>query len=43
MVDVLADTEVVHTLEAKPITTGFLAAERDVKVQLPTMNRRGLR
>jgi Nucleotidyl transferase AbiEii toxin, Type IV TA system len=37
MLDVVAESEVVHVLESKPITTGFLTAEREVKVQLPTL------
>lgn len=37
MLDVVAETEVVHVLESKVISTGFLEAEREVKVQLPTL------
>lgn len=37
MLDVVAESEVVHTLESKAITTGFLTAEREVRVQLPTL------
>ncbi len=37
MLDVVAEAEVVHVLESKPITTGFLPAEREVNVQLPTL------
>jgi len=37
MLDVVAETETIHALESKPITTGFLPAEREVKVQLPTV------
>ena len=37
MLDVVAETETVHVLESKVISTGFLEAEREVKVQLPTL------
>ena len=37
MLDVVEETEVIHVLESKPITTSFLTAEREVKVQLPTL------
>jgi hypothetical protein len=38
ILDVVAETEAIHVLEQKPITTGFLPAEREIKVQLPTVN-----
>ncbi len=37
MLDVVAERQVIHALESKPIVTGFLIPEREVKVKLPTV------
>jgi hypothetical protein len=37
MLDVVEENDVVHALETKIITTGFLQAEREITVQLPTL------
>jgi hypothetical protein len=38
MLDVVEETDVIHKLESKPITTGFLEAESEIQVQLPTVD-----
>ena len=37
MLDVVAETDPIHVLESKAISTGFLEAEREVRVELPTL------
>jgi len=38
MLDVVEEVEEIHKLESKPITTGFLEAENEIKVLLPTVS-----
>lgn len=38
MLDVVEENDLIHKLESKPITTGFLEAEREIRVQLPTLD-----
>ena len=38
MLDVVEEEDLIHKLESKPITTGFLVAEREIRVQLPTLD-----
>jgi|GEM_PF-108730 len=37
MLDVVTEHQMIHALESKPIVTGFLIPEREVKVKLPTV------
>ena len=37
MLDVVAERQMIHALGSKPIATGFLTPEREVKVKLPTV------
>jgi len=38
MLDVVEESNLIHKLETKPITTGFLEAEMEIRVQLPTLD-----